>query len=79
MTSVLSPSAAELIVISQITNYNLQNLSKFLSCFTPNIIISTLNGSLVSPTKEEMTINFKKLFANYPTNKAIITNRMVLE
>jgi hypothetical protein len=62
----------------QLDAYNAQDLDTYVSFFTPDCIVSGLNGTPTETTRDAIKVRYAKAFAQFPQNKAELVNRIVV-
>jgi hypothetical protein len=62
----------------QLDAYNAQELDTYVSFFTPDCIVSGLNGMPTETTRDAIKSRYAKAFAQFPKNKAELVNRIVV-
>jgi uncharacterized protein (TIGR02246 family) len=66
------------IAQKQLDAYNAQDLDTYVSFFTPDCIVSGLNGTPTEITRDAIKARYAKAFAQFPQNKAELVNRMAV-
>jgi uncharacterized protein (TIGR02246 family) len=62
----------------QLDAYNAQDLDTYVSFFTPDCIVSGLNGTPTETTRDAIKARYAKAFAQFPQNKAELVNRITV-
>ena len=66
------------IAQAQLDAYNAQDLEKYVTYFTPDCVISGLNGTPTETSREAIKARYAKAFAQFPQNKAELKNRIAV-
>ena len=66
------------IASKQLDAYNAQDLDAYVSFFTEDCVVSGLNGTPTETSRAAIRSRYAKAFAQYPENKAILKNRIVV-
>ena len=63
---------------AQLDAYNAQNLDALCAQFTDDIIVADLNGAVTTEGLVAYRARYAKLFADFPSNKAVLLGRIVI-
>ena len=66
------------IAQAQLDAYNAQDLEKYVSFFAPDCIIAQINGQPTETSRDAIRARYTKAFAQFPQNKAVLKNRIVV-
>ena len=66
------------IAQAQLDAYNAQDLGKYVTYFTPDCVISGLNGTPTETSRDALQARYAKAFAQFPQNKAELKNRITV-
>ena len=66
------------IAQKQLDAYNAQDLDTYVSYFTEDCIVSSLNGTPTETTRDAIKARYAKAFAQFPQNKAVLKNRIAV-
>lgn len=70
--------SAEDVVQRQFDAYNARDVEALLATYADDAIIADLNGAVTQRGKADLRARYGKTFADYPQNRAVSINRMVL-
>jgi uncharacterized protein (TIGR02246 family) len=68
----------EAIVQAQLDAYNAQDLDAHCAHFADDVVVANYNGDVVRTGMEAYRANYKKVFADFPKNRAVLLNRMTV-
>jgi hypothetical protein len=68
----------EAIVQAQLDAYNAQDLDAHCAYFADDVVVANYNGEVVRTGMEAYRVNYKKVFADFPKNRAVLLNRMTV-
>ena len=77
MSETLTVDVAD-IAQRQLDAYNAQDLDKYCSYFTADVVVADLNGAVTGEGIEAYFARYEKAFNVYPQNKAELLNRVVV-
>ena len=66
------------IAQKQLDAYNAQDLNTYVSYFSPDCIVSGLNGTSTETTRDAIKARYAKAFAQFPQNKAELVSRIAV-
>jgi uncharacterized protein (TIGR02246 family) len=69
-------STREATVQAQLDAYNAQDLDAHCALFTEDVVVANYNGDIVRTGLEAYAANYKKVFAEFPKNRAVLLNRI---
>ena len=68
----------EAITQAQLDAYNVQDLDRYVSFFTDDVVIADVGGAVSSTTLDALRERYAGAFAKFPNNKAALLNRITL-
>ena len=66
------------IASKQLDAYNAQDLDTYVSFFAEDCVVSGLNGTPTESSRAAIKARYAKAFAQFPENKAVLKNRIVV-
>ena len=66
------------IAQKQLDAYNAQDLEKYMTYFTPDCVVSGLNGTPTETSNDAIKARYAKAFAQFPQNKAELKSRIAV-
>lgn len=63
-------------VTEQVAAYNAHDVDRFLDCYTPDAVLSELDGPALMRGREDMRRQYSALFRVYPTITAAISTQI---
>ena len=64
------------IVTGQLDAYNAQNIEAFCGFYADDAVLADFNGAITAQGLDAIRARHEKLFADFPQNKAVRTNRI---
>jgi uncharacterized protein (TIGR02246 family) len=66
------------IAQAQLDAYNAQDLEKYMTYFTEDCVVSSLNGTPSETGNDAIKARYAKAFAQFPQNRAELKNRIAV-
>ncbi|MFO1247946.1 MAG: nuclear transport factor 2 family protein [Alphaproteobacteria bacterium] len=63
---------------AQLDAYNAQDLEKYMTYFTDDVVVSGLNGTPTETSNAAVKARYAKAFAQFPQNKAELKSRIAV-
>jgi uncharacterized protein (TIGR02246 family) len=63
-------------VAEQLEAYNARDLERFLACYAPDVVVEDAVGNRMMEGMEALRATYSQLFANSPTLRAEVLNRI---
>lgn len=70
--------AALKVVERQFETYSAKDLDGYMACFAEDAAVYDFNGARLLDNKAEIEARYRALFRDYPENRALVLNRMVV-
>jgi hypothetical protein len=63
---------------AQLDAYNVQDLDTHCGCFDDDVVVSDLNGDVILRGIEAYRAKYRKVFTDFPKNRAELVGRIIL-
>ncbi len=76
--AIVAEVSLEQLINKQVNSFNAKDLSAFVSCFAPNVLVKRFPSDTMYVGRTEMRRRYQQFYDNVETPKVAVINRMVL-